>query len=522
MSVRQSKLPASRPLVWKPEFLRLSQNSVLLLLILALAAFLRLHNFSALPPALGMDEAMNGNNALENIENKRLLVFYPENFGREGLFINLQTLFVYFMGNTAHALRMPSALIGILTVLGIYKLASELFNKPVGLWTAFFLATSFWHVNFSRIGLRVICGPCFLAWGIYLLLVGSRRVREGKPFVRAMVTAGIVYGLGFYSYIAYRATPLLVLGIFLYELVHARKEIGGARFWRAWGSFAGAAAVVVAPLMVYFLLHPSAFFARAAHLSIFNTAHPVQLLGKNIWLTILMFFTAGDQNWQHNYPGRPQLFWPVAICLLVGVLIALRAMGRQPNRFQYAVSLGAVASGGLPAVLTNADIPDALRSLLMIPGVFVLAGAGAHYLCGMVQRKVPPRVATVALLVAIAALAYEPYHTYFERWGKSPELASHFDIKIVDYARQINALPQELPKYVIATTGGELVNGIPISTQPIMFLTDTYTARGQSVRNVHYLAPEGSGMPPAGTTDMEFCQQRAASLPGGAVFCLLR
>ena len=158
----------------------------------------------------------------------------------------------------------------------------------------------------------------------------------------------------------------------------------------------------------------------------------------------------------------------------------------------------------------------------MIPGVFLLAGAGAHYLCGIVQRKVPPRVAALALLVAIAGLAYEPYHTYFERWGKDPGLASHFDIKIVDYARQINALPQELPKYVIATTGGELVNGIPISTQPIMFLTDTYTARGQASRNVHYLAPEGSGTPPAGTTDMEFCQQRAASLPGGAVFCLLR
>ena len=106
MSVRASKLATSTPVVSKPKFLRLSQTHVLLLLILGLAAFLRLYNFSSLPPALGMDEAMNGSNALENIEKHRLLIFYPENFGREGLFINLQTIFVYFLGNTAQALRM--------------------------------------------------------------------------------------------------------------------------------------------------------------------------------------------------------------------------------------------------------------------------------------------------------------------------------------------------------------------------------------------------------------------------------
>jgi len=493
----------------------------LLLLILGLAAFLRLYNFSSLPPALGMDEAMNGSNALENIEKHRLLIFYPENFGREGLFINLQTIFVYFLGNTAQALRMPSALIGIFTVLGIYQLARELFNKQVGLWTAFFLATSFWHVNFSRIGLRVISAPCFLAWGMYLLLVGNRSVREGKPFVRAMLVAGIVYGLGFYSYIAYRDTPLLVLGIFLYELVHTRKQIGGARFWKAWGSFSGAAALAVVPLMFYFVTHPGSFFARVAHLSIFSAANPIQLLVKNIWSTFLMFFVAGDQNWQHNYAGRPELFWPVAICFLGGTLIALRALGIPGDRFRYALCLGAVVVGGLPAVLTKEGIPDALRSLLMIPGVFLLAGAGAYYLCGFIQPKVPTRLSTVALIVAVASLAYEPYHTYFELWAKSPGLASHFDVKIVDYARQINSLSRGLPKYVIATTGGELVNGIPLSTQPIMFLTDSYTARGQLANNVHYIAPAG-GTPPAGTTDMEYCQREAAALPGGAVFCLLR
>src|SRR5262245_28738688 len=76
-----------------------SRIRVLLLLILALAGFLRLYQLSAIPPALGIDEAMNGSNALENIEKRQLLVFYHENFGREGLFINIQTISVYLLGN---------------------------------------------------------------------------------------------------------------------------------------------------------------------------------------------------------------------------------------------------------------------------------------------------------------------------------------------------------------------------------------------------------------------------------------
>jgi hypothetical protein len=54
-------------------------------LILAYAAFLRLHALTTTPPGLYRDEAMNGNNALAALETHRFAVFYPENNGREGL-----------------------------------------------------------------------------------------------------------------------------------------------------------------------------------------------------------------------------------------------------------------------------------------------------------------------------------------------------------------------------------------------------------------------------------------------------
>ncbi len=80
-----------------------------LILIIIIAGFLRLYQINQLPPGLYPDEAMNGNNALEALSNTDFSakggpalgwkVFYPENNGREGLFINIQAISVAFFGN---------------------------------------------------------------------------------------------------------------------------------------------------------------------------------------------------------------------------------------------------------------------------------------------------------------------------------------------------------------------------------------------------------------------------------------
>ena len=114
----------------------------LLVVILIIASFLRLYNLMPadnnggfLPPGLYPDEAMNGNNIVEAMEQRDLKVFYPENFGREGLFINIQGGFIRHIGLISPighiyepwVLRLPSAIFGILTVLGLYFLTKKLF-----------------------------------------------------------------------------------------------------------------------------------------------------------------------------------------------------------------------------------------------------------------------------------------------------------------------------------------------------------------------------------------------------------
>src|SRR5580700_950191 len=195
--------PAPRPFpIRRPQYA--------LLLILALAAFLRLFELTTIPPPLHFDEAMNGNDALENLETGHMDVFYPQNGGREGLYINIETALIYLFGPEPWLLRLPAAVFGIFTVWGVYLLAAELFSVRIGLLACFFIATSFWHVLFSRLGLRAIGAPLFAVWTLYFLLDAMRRARNGQDSTTRVVVAGALCALGFYTYIAYRVMPLLV------------------------------------------------------------------------------------------------------------------------------------------------------------------------------------------------------------------------------------------------------------------------------------------------------------------------
>ena len=301
--------------IWRPRYA--------LLLILALAAFLRFFDLTTIPPPLHFDEAMNGNDAMENLETGHIDMFYPQNGGREGLYINIETALIYLFGPEPWLLRLPAAVFGTLTVWGVYLLAAELFSVPIGLLACFFVATSFWHVLFSRLGLRAIAAPFFAVWTLYFLLDAMRRALDGRPAAARVILAAFLCGMGFYTYIAYRVTPALVLLVFVFWFLQSRREA-----LRAFAVFTLAAVVTVAPLAAYFVRHPDALLHRSAEISIFNKPHPFAELLLNIQKTILMIFARGDFDWRYN-SVPPVVFWPVAILFAAGLVLALVAICRR-------------------------------------------------------------------------------------------------------------------------------------------------------------------------------------------------
>ena len=471
------------------------RKGYILFVILIIASLLRIANITTSPPGLYPDEAMNGNNALEALATGDFKFFYPENGGREGLFINIQAIFVNFLGNEPWALRLASTFFGILTVLGVYFLAKELFdgNKKIALLAAFLIATSFWHINFSRIGFRAIMAPFFMTWSSYYLLLALRKIKESPHtsyFILLASIGGLLFGLGFHSYIAYRAMPLVFLALIPFFFKEKKFYIAGA-------TFLVFTAIAVAPLAMHFIETPADFFGRTSQISVTESASPIKDLAMNTLQTLGMFNFRGDFNSRHNISGRPQLFWPVGIMFIVGVLIAIKtlfnALRREhgENALAYTFLTFWFGVAMLPVIISNEGLPHALRAILMIPPVIILSAAGGMSLYSYARDKIKNvKVINAAVALLACVLIFEAYNSYFNVWAKSENTKSAFNQNYVDIAREINNLPIETPKIVVVNAQGFMVRGIPTPSQTVMFLTDSFTERGQKERNITYFLPE--------------------------------
>ena len=98
------------------------------MLILIVAAVFRFQHIASIPPGLYPDEAINGNQAIQALETGQHKVFYPENNGREGLFMDLQAISLKVFGPSAGSgqaypiwsLRVPESFIMLSVILFTY------------------------------------------------------------------------------------------------------------------------------------------------------------------------------------------------------------------------------------------------------------------------------------------------------------------------------------------------------------------------------------------------------------------
>ena len=479
---------------------------LILIAIVALGAFLRFYDITEIPLGLYPDEAMNGNNALEVLATGNFKIFYPENNGREGLFINLQTISLAIFGNEPWALRIVSALIGTLTILGLYLFTRELLLKfdfdnyrsrtSIGLLASFFLATSYWHVNFSRIGFRAILVPFFATFAMYFLLKGLR-----KGAILDLVLAGIFAGLGFHTYIAFRFM-VFVFAVPIVWYIWRRKETAAACLPCAILLFIFIAFIAALPLGVYFAQHPAEFLNRAGDISIFSAASPVKEFGKSLISTLGMFFVRGDCNWRHTFNCQPALHPLIALFFILGLFFLIRSA--KQYSLQAAILLAWFFALMLPAVLTREGLPHALRSIGMIPPVMILAAWGGtaswdwirNWLAAQRSKfpqdapqlhRIQKEFALLAVLILLT-LPFMTYHAYFQRWAQHPQTYEAFDTSIWHLGQFLASTPQDITKHVVVNTKGVIVRGIPMPAETVMFASDSFTPEERTAKNIQYIA----------------------------------
>jgi hypothetical protein len=495
------------------------------------ATFFRFYRLTELPPGFHGDEAMDALKASEVLRTGDVSAFYKirslaeifpgegeeagppdalseefigsaherfmrETFGSEGLFATITAVAMSLLGKDPWAIRPVAAFFGTLTVLGLFLLAREIFRlfdnaathdrraDATALVSAYLLAVSFWHVNFSRIGFRSILMPLFTAFAMYFLV--KALWRSGR--LRDYATAGALFGLGFHTYIAYRVMPIVVVSAFALKFIETGREERNKPL-RGFVVLVLFAIALAFPLMYYYLQNPGDFLYRMATMS---TGREDGQAGGGVFHALLktlgQFNVAGDANLRHNIGGAPHLIWPIGVFFLIGIGASIRgAIGfirkaaPRPTPCHALLLIWFFASLA-PSFLSAGPHPHAIRSFgAIVPAViFAAHGAWLVYSLALARLGSKKRAGAVAGILVLAAIGAVEYKRYFIDWPENPELGLVFHEPHVKTAGLINSLPREYKKFVV-------VNFRP---ETVMYLTDSYDDRARKEKNIVYLMPK--------------------------------
>ncbi len=373
---------------------------LLLILTLFVAAAFRLPALDRVPPGLYCDEASTGVDAWMLLETGRdqygePLPLFARSFGdfNEATYRYLVIPCIAALGRTEAAVRLPAALVGILSVGLLFLVACQLgASRREALLATFLLAASPWHVQFSRVGDRAVLLPAATLAGLYFFLRARRR-----PSM--LLASGAAFAIALHTYSPARAfVPLFVLGALLVWARDLRPNRAAA---------AGAAVfVVVAALLLLRWLSPEGM-ARASYEFRFG---PWEVLRNYVgYFDPRFLFLEGDPLLRQNPKGVALLHGFEILAAPWGLWRVVRGGGPRAMFTGWWLLLVPV-----PAALTAE--PHATRAIMGAPLFAMLSAAGLAGLLALASARRARLVATAAVVVVLAASAIYYAHVYFVRY----------------------------------------------------------------------------------------------------------
>ena len=444
--------------------------------IICLSIFFRTWKIKEIPPGLWGDEAVNANEGIRLIENYEIQIFFGNSDGKESLFL-------YFVGITSKlfgenkpwAARLASVFFGILTVIGVFLLTTELFDRDIGLLAAYFMAVSFWHTVFSRIAFRAIMVPAVNCFALYFLIIAIKKAK-----LIQFAIAGLIFGLGFYTYFSFLSMPFIIFFSLPFLILFLRDYFGFSRMIKKGIALFSLTALVVAlPMLLYINQNFEIYMARGSYVSVFSFDSPGKRLFWNFWKTMLMFTFEGDKIARHNIPGRPQLSLPVGILFWIGflymILILLHHLRKKDFRKVAPTFLTLSLWGGmlLPAVISTGT-PHALRSLGTVVPTYIMAAFGLKMLAvstfaffkGKPIGNLLVKGSLTSLLLLIGLINYQDY---FVNYRNHPDVNNAFLSKYVSATEYLIEIPSDVQKYILINTSNTVEQ--TLITQTIHFIT---------------------------------------------------
>lgn len=333
-----------------------------LLLIVLVAALLRICFLSTIPNGLHQDEATIGYDAYSMLKTGRnqygeLLPLFSKAFGdyNESLSRFITVPFIGILGLNELATRLPVAIIGILTVCVLYFLVKELFNTRIALLSALFLAISPWHIQFSRIAYTAILVPFFFCLGLLFFLKSLK-----KPLY--LVLSSIAFGFSIYTYSPARVfMPIFMLCLVILYWKH---------LWNC-----RKATIISCTIFIPFFIVLFSFWISPEGMTRVRTVgglinNPIQIIyNYSSYFSPRFLFLAGDYFPRHSPPGVGELHFLEIITVPIGLFLLTKEDNKKCSILFLWLLLYPI-----PAALTAPE--HALRVIVGTPLFAIFSGYG--------------------------------------------------------------------------------------------------------------------------------------------------
>jgi 4-amino-4-deoxy-L-arabinose transferase-like glycosyltransferase len=458
-------------------------RKVILIVILLVASFLRLWKLSEVPVSLFGDEVDVGYQAYSVLKTGKDYYgnFLPIHFHslaewRTPLYLYSAVPTVAAFGVSPLGVRLPAAIFGILGVWIMYLLVREITkNENLGLLSAFLLAISPWHIQYSRAGFEVTQLILFLLLGLFFFY---KSLSNGKflwlsllffaltPWIYStaklftpliMLFLLIMYWKNVFSLpkknLIISFIVLLVVGV---QIAWSTLFGGGSQRFDYVGIFTdptmesevGTARLVDArargekgtglnPTLIDRVIHNKFTFVGDNLLR--NYLQP---------FSFDFLFNNGDPNPRHSIHQMGELYKVEAIALILGLILFFSSKS-QDRKFKALIAFWILA-GVIPAALTRDGGNHATRLVLILPPLILLISFGCLETFGLIAKKY--RLILLGIISFLYFLCIFSYlHNYYVHNPNYSERWWHYGFK--EGITYIKENQKDYDKVIISTAG---------------------------------------------------------------------
>lgn len=372
--------------------------------IIILAAGLRLWQLGNIPPSPDWDEVALGYDAYSishtgRDEFGKFLPVVLRSFDdyKPALYAYLAVPAVVTFGLSVFAVRLPSAVSGIISVIAVFFLIRELFRNYrykdwLALTASFMLAISPWSLQFSRVGFEANVGDCLNLLAALFFIKGINN-RRWFLFLSALFA-----GLSIYVYQSEKVfTPLFIL---LLAVIYWRELFKIPKKYLFAVIVFGL--IIVTPMLTYIVTNRAALL-RVTGTSIFsyqtellktdtqklqqdksnNDKSGLVLDNRRIVYTVTTvsgYISHFDPNWlfisgdidRHHAPGMGILYLFELPLILLGIYALLFGEFDKKTKL---IIFGWLLLAPVPASITT-GVPHAVRTLNFLPTWQILSALG--------------------------------------------------------------------------------------------------------------------------------------------------